>query len=448
MGARITWLGHSTVAVVLDGTTLVTDPVLRRRIAHLRRDTSAATPPRPDAVLVSHLHYDHLDLPSLALIGRDVPLVVPRGAKRFLRRHTNVEEIEPGAVVEIGRVRVEAVEAVHDGRRRPFGAPVPALGFVLRGSRSIYFAGDTELFDGMGGLGPLDVGLIPVAGWGPKVGPGHLDPAASRAGADAPAAGDRDSDPLGDVRDRRARPWRPVARRAVRGRGGHGRAGRRRPHPRRRWDARAGRRAGVTTIDIDTPHGQARAHVHSVDGPRGWLVLGHGAGGGVAARDLVAAAEAATADGIAVALVEQPYRVAGRRSPAPARQLDAAWLAVVERLRDDLLGERPLVVGGRSSGARVACRTAGATGAAGVVCLAFPLQPPRRKAGEPPPSRLGELDAVTVPVLVVQGARDPFGMPPPGSARTVVQVNGDHSLRTDLAAVREAVASFLRGLLA
>ena len=204
----------------------------------------------------------------------------------------------------------------------------------------------------------------------------------------------------------------------------------------------------MTTIDIDTPHGPARAHVHSVDGPRGWLVLGHGAGGGVAARDLVAATEAATADGMSVALVEQPYRVAGRRSPAPARQLDAAWLAVVERLREDVVGGRPLVVGGRSSGARVACRTAAATGAAGVVCLAFPLQPPRRKVGAPPPSRLDELDAVTVPVLVVQGARDPFGMPPPGPARTVVQVNGDHSLRTDLAAVREAVASFLRGLLA
>jgi uncharacterized protein len=177
-------------------------------------------------------------------------------------------------------------------------------------------------------------------------------------------------------------------------------------------------------------------------------VLGHGAGGGVTARDLVAAQEAAIAEDVAVALVEQPYRVAGRRSPAPARQLDAAWLAVVERLQDDLLGERPLVVGGRSSGARVACRTAGATAAAGVVCLAFPLQPPRRKTGAPPPSRLGELDAVTVPVLVVQGARDPFGMPPPGPARTVVQVDGDHSLRTDLGAVREAVASFLRGLLA
>jgi uncharacterized protein len=163
-------------------------------------------------------------------------------------------------------------------------------------------------------------------------------------------------------------------------------------------------------------------------------VLGHGAGGGVTARDLVAAQEAAIAEDVAVALVEQPYRVAGRRSPAPARQLDAAWLAVVER--------------GRSSGARVACRTAGATAAAGVVCLAFPLQPPRRKTGAPPPSRLGELDAVTVPVLVVQGARDPFGMPPPGPARTVVQVDGDHSLRTDLGAVREAVASFLRGLLA
>jgi uncharacterized protein len=161
----------------------------------------------------------------------------------------------------------------------------------------------------------------------------------------------------------------------------------------------------------------------------------------------VAATEAAIAEGIAVALVEQPYRVAGRRSPAPARQLDASWVSVVERLRADVLGGLPLVVGGRSSGARVACRTVEAAAAVAVICLAFPLQPPRRKEGQSPPSRLDELDAVTVPVLVVQGARDRFGMPPAGPARTVVQVNGDHSLRTDLGAVREAVGAFLRGLI-
>ena len=161
----------------------------------------------------------------------------------------------------------------------------------------------------------------------------------------------------------------------------------------------------------------------------------------------MAATEAAIAEGIAVALVEQPYRVAGRRSPAPARQLDASWVSIVARLRADVLGGLPLVVGGRSSGARVACRTVEAAAAVGVVCLAFPLQPLRRKEGQSPPSRLDELDAVTVPVLVVQGARDPFGMPPAGPARIVVQVNGDHSLRTDLGAVREAVGAFLHGLI-
>jgi predicted alpha/beta-hydrolase family hydrolase len=184
-----------------------------------------------------------------------------------------------------------------------------------------------------------------------------------------------------------------------------------------------------------------------VGGPRAWLVLGHGAGGGVAARDLAAATEAAQGAGVAVALVEQPYRVAGRRSPAPAHQLDAAWIAVVDALRRTTFDGLPLVVGGRSSGARVACRTAAATDAVGVVCLAFPLRPPRRKQGVEPPSRLDELEAVTVPVLVVQGARDPFGMPPAGPSRTVVEVAADHSLRTDLDEVRAAVGSWLAAVL-
>ena len=201
-------------------------------------------------------------------------------------------------------------------------------------------------------------------------------------------------------------------------------------------------------LDVETPHGPARVHLRSVESPRGWLVLGHGAGGGVTARDLVAATEAALETGFAVALVEQPYRVAGRKSPAPARQLDAAWLAVLEHLRQDVLADSPLVTGGRSAGARVACRTAQATRAVGVLCLAFPLLPPRRSGGKPPESRLPELDAVTAPVLVVQGERDPFGMPPGSASRDVVSIAGDHSLRSDLPAVAAAVRDWLDRLVA
>ena len=195
----------------------------------------------------------------------------------------------------------------------------------------------------------------------------------------------------------------------------------------------------VGVLDVDTPHGPARVHLHGVDAPAGALVLGHGAGGGVAARDLVAATKAAQASGVSVALVEQPYRVAGRRSPAPAGQLDAAWIAVVEQLRDGTLGDLRLVVGGRSSGARVACRTAAQTGAVGVLCLAFPVHPP----GRPEKTRLPELDAVAVPTLVVQGASDPFGMPPAGARREVVTVPGNHSLTGDLETLRAAVGRFL-----
>jgi len=197
----------------------------------------------------------------------------------------------------------------------------------------------------------------------------------------------------------------------------------------------------VTAIELDTPHGPARVHVRSAEDPRAALVLGHGAGGGVTARDLVTAADVGATEGVHVALVEQPYRVAGRRSPAPAQQLDAAWTAVVEQLLEGELRGLRLLAGGRSSGARVACRTAEATGAVGVLCLAFPLQPPGRPNA---PSRLPELDAVTVPTLVVQGARDPFGIPPATRRRTVVQVAADHGLRTDLGSVAEAVRAWLR----
>jgi predicted alpha/beta-hydrolase family hydrolase len=156
----------------------------------------------------------------------------------------------------------------------------------------------------------------------------------------------------------------------------------------------------MSVIEVDTPYGLARAYMHTADRPQGALVLGHGAAGGVEAKDLVAARDAALDERVSVALVEQPYRVAGRRSPGPARQLDAAWIAVVEHFLADALRGLPLVVGGRSLGGRVACRTVAATRAVGVLCLAFPLQPPRRSAE----SRLPELDAVPVPTLVVRSA--------------------------------------------
>jgi hypothetical protein len=186
-------------------------------------------------------------------------------------------------------------------------------------------------------------------------------------------------------------------------------------------------------VEIDTPHGPARVHLEAPDTPRGTLMLGHGAGGGVNAPDLQAARAVALEEGFAVALVEQPYRVAGRRSAAPAKQLDAAWIAVAEALDP----ARPLVTGGRSSGARVACRTAEATGAAGVLCLAFPLITPRGV------SRQDELDGAGVPVLVVQGTSDRFGMPEPGPDREVVRIKGDHGLKQDHAALRAAVREWL-----
>ncbi len=169
-------------------------------------------------------------------------------------------------------------------------------------------------------------------------------------------------------------------------------------------------------------------------------MLGHGAGGGVTAPDLVNATKVANEAGVGVALVEQPYRVAGRKSQAPPKQLDAAWIAVVSQLRGDL----PLIVGGRSAGARVACRTAAQTGAAAVLCLAFPVHPP----GRPEKSRLEELDAVEVPVLVVQGERDPFGMPPDAPGRTVAVVAGDHGLKADREAQAAAIRDWLESVLA
>ena len=170
-------------------------------------------------------------------------------------------------------------------------------------------------------------------------------------------------------------------------------------------------------------------------------MLGHGAGGGVAARDLVAATRAANSADVSVALVEQPYLVAGRRSPPRAPVLDAAWTAVVEQLAARPLRNLPLITGGRSAGARVACRTALQSGAIAVLCLAFPLVAPSGT------SRQEELDGAGVPVLVVQGASDRFGLPEPSATRTVVVVRGDHGLRSDVAAVTDAVAGWLPAIL-
>jgi predicted alpha/beta-hydrolase family hydrolase len=199
----------------------------------------------------------------------------------------------------------------------------------------------------------------------------------------------------------------------------------------------------MTRIDIDTPHGPARAELHCAEEGRAALLLGHGAGGGIGAPDLVAATRAATDAGVHVALIEQPYRVAGRKAPAPAHQLDAAWLAVAEDLGERWFPELPLLFGGRSSGARVACRTADSGEASAVLCLAFPVHPP----GKPEKSRHAELDGVEVPTLVVQGDRDAFGQPEHAHNREVVLVSGDHSLKADVDAVSRAAGEWLSRIL-
>lgn len=177
---RVTYIGHATVLVELDGARLLTDPVLRRRVLHLRRDRAVAPQSLGslDAALVSHAHWDHLDVASLAQLGRGLEVVVPRGAGRILRRRrfTEIVEVDRGETVGIAGVAVTATEAEHDAGRGPLGVRAPALGYLVEGSARVYFAGDTDLFSGMVGLAPLDVALLPVAGWGPRLPPGHLDP--------------------------------------------------------------------------------------------------------------------------------------------------------------------------------------------------------------------------------------------------------------------------------
>jgi hypothetical protein len=195
------------------------------------------------------------------------------------------------------------------------------------------------------------------------------------------------------------------------------------------------------TLDVDTPSGPARIAL-TRRGRAGLFVIGHGAGGGIDAVDLVAVSTALAAAGWTVARVVQPYRVKGHRAPERPPRLDAAWIAVIEALRKERKSGR-LIVSGRSSGARVAVRTADAVSADGVVALAFPLHPP----GRPERSRAEEIEGLTAPLLVVQGARDAFGTAKELPAQTnVVEVPGDHSLRQDTAAVVSAVTSWLSDL--
>jgi L-ascorbate metabolism protein UlaG (beta-lactamase superfamily) len=181
--ARLTWIGHGAALLDLDGVRLLTDPLLRNRVAHLRRHAPLPPPEALrdiDAVLLTHLHRDHLDLPSLRRVGREVPIVVPRGGGRMLLRRgfDAVREIAPGEEIAVGSLGVSATEARHHGGRGVVGAHGPALGYVISGSRCVYHAGDTDLFDGMRAIGTngLDLALVPIWGWASRLGPGHLNP--------------------------------------------------------------------------------------------------------------------------------------------------------------------------------------------------------------------------------------------------------------------------------
>jgi L-ascorbate metabolism protein UlaG (beta-lactamase superfamily) len=181
-------VGHATTLIELDGTRLLTDPVLGARVLHIRRLVAVpGAPPRLDAILVSHAHYDHLDLPSLRDLPTGIPVLAPHGVASLVERRTGhvVTGVAPGDRVRVGSVDVVATKAVHDGRRMRYSRDLGAVGFLVEGSARVYFAGDTDVFDGMRELAEgIDVALLPVWGWGPDVGPGHLDPeGAARAAA-------------------------------------------------------------------------------------------------------------------------------------------------------------------------------------------------------------------------------------------------------------------------
>lgn len=182
-GDALTYVGHATVLIELAGARFLTDPLVRDGILHVRRRV-----PTPDvselgaltAILISHAHRDHLDRHSLELLAGDCPVVVPRGCASVARRcgAREVIELDEDDSVALGDATIRAVPAAHDGRRYPFGPPVPSLGYLLNGSRRVYFAGDTDLFSGMSDLsGLVDIALLPIWGWGPSLPAGHLGPA-------------------------------------------------------------------------------------------------------------------------------------------------------------------------------------------------------------------------------------------------------------------------------
>jgi L-ascorbate metabolism protein UlaG (beta-lactamase superfamily) len=184
----LTYVGHATTLLRLERGSILTDPMLRRWLGPLRRQGPPPPPELPnvpDAVLISHLHLDHLDVRSLRRVPRKTPVVLPRGAARWAGKGgvDRIREISPGETISIGEIEVTAVPAQHDGRRHPWGSEIEPLGYRIRcGRRTVYFAGDTELFDGMSDLGRIDLALLPVWGWGPSVGAGHLNPeSAARA---------------------------------------------------------------------------------------------------------------------------------------------------------------------------------------------------------------------------------------------------------------------------
>jgi len=202
----------------------------------------------------------------------------------------------------------------------------------------------------------------------------------------------------------------------------------------------------MSTKTVDTPYGPARAQLHAASEGAACLLLGHGAGGGPEAADLLTVTRAAQRAGVHVALVEQPYRVAGKRAPAPAKQLDEAWLTVAAELSKTWFAGLPLVFGGRSSGARVACRTAVQGQATAVLCLAFPLLPPQHRHN-PAKSRMPELSGVGVPTLVVQGSRDRFGVPTGDFHHELAVLRGDHSLDSDPDGLARVSDEWLRRVL-
>ena len=182
MTIRITYVGHATVLLEMDGVRILTDPLLRNRVFHLQRRSIpviASAFQDIDAVLISHLHLDHFDIPSLRMLEKEIHLLAPTGAGELLSRNgfTNIQETQTGEITDIGRLSIKTLHSNHRSLYPPFGPSTESLGYLINGSKTVYFPGDTDLFPEMADLaGNLDVALLPVWGWGPNLGPGHMNP--------------------------------------------------------------------------------------------------------------------------------------------------------------------------------------------------------------------------------------------------------------------------------